>query len=92
MMNKIIKYDGQFGKFSADMITLRTIDKLNHKAIWKAAHEDYWMQQDVYYDILDQAMHESGYRDYEIVKTDYGARVRVGVDFLEVNSSGVWII
>lgn len=91
MMNKVIKYDGQFGKFSANMATRRTIDKIAHRKVWKAAHEDYWILRDVYRDILEQALHESGFDEYEIVKTDWGAKTRIGSDYLEVNSQGVWI-
>jgi hypothetical protein len=91
MRNKLIVYDGQFGKFAVNMATRQVIDGLEHDAIWEAANQDYWVQQDIYYDVLEQALYESGFRGYDLVKTDYGAKARIGSEFIEASSIGVTI-
>jgi hypothetical protein len=96
--DRILKYDGKYGKLIINLDTHNIDDQLNRDKIWADANEDYTQQQIIYSQILA----ESGIDKYSHPtkanqlwngeETDFGFKAILDdSDEVVVDSEGVFI-
>lgn len=58
-MKKIYRYEGDYGVLEVDLEQIKVItDELDREKIWKDAREDYWEQQRIYAEIIEELFGE----------------------------------
>lgn len=58
-MKKVYRYEGKYGVLEVDIYEIKVIkDELDREKIWRDARENYWEQQRIYSEIIDELFDE----------------------------------